>query len=268
MRWAAVLALLLVVQGPAWAGDQSQRLGRELHGLKGADDRVEVVARTYPWRALGRLNNNVGGHCSGVIIGSRLVATAAHCLWNPRTRRQIPISSLTFVAGYDRGRFVAASKVTGVHVAPGWDWNHQSVSSLSARESDWALLELAEPLGRDVGMVALGDDPVTGQAVIAAGYGKDKAHVPMAHLGCHVLQRRGALALNDCDAVQGDSGGPVLVTQNGELRVAALNVAVVLGGGSETGVALVVSAFKVPALRLGAATAGTLGALPIDSAVE
>lgn len=266
-RVTAAIALLLAVSVPAQAG-QEQRLNRELHGIKGGDDRLAVAAEQYPWSAMGRLNNGLGGHCSGVLIGPKLVATAAHCLWNQRTRAVIPVGSLTFVAGYDRGAYLKASKVARLHPSPAWTFS-TTPGGLSSRVNDWALLELEDALGDEVGYVALGSDPEQGQRVTAAGYGKDKAHVPTAHLGCRVLEHRGALFVNDCDAVQGDSGGPMLIWQGGQPRVAALNVAVLIGAG-DLGVAVGVSAFAAQAVKLGAASVGKAGTLskPLDGVIK
>lgn len=262
------LAVLLALWAGTASADQSQRLNRELHGLKGADDRVAVEAAQYPWSAMGRLNNGLGGHCSGVLVGPKLLATAAHCLWNPKTRAVIPVSSLTFVAGYDRGQYLKAAKVSRMHPSPGWNFADPG-SNLASRGADWALLELAEPLGNEVGWVAIASEPDATEPVTAAGYGKDKAHVPTAHLGCHVLERRGPLLVNDCDAVQGDSGGPMLVWRDGQFRLAAINVAVLLSNG-DLGIALGVSAFKAEAARLGAAASGKPGSLslPLDGAIR
>lgn len=258
MRPALVLAAFLTAL-PAWADGPSQRFSRELHGLKGGDDRVAVEAGQYPWSAMGRLNNGVGGHCSAVLVGPRLLATAAHCLWNPRTRAPIPVTSLTFVAGYDRGQYLQASKVARMHPAPGWNMaTNNAGTSLGGRADDWALLELEDAAGEAVGWVAIGGDPQTGQKVTAAGYGKDKAHVPMAHLGCTVLERRGALAVNDCDAVQGDSGGPMLVWRDGQPLLVGLNVAVLVDR-ADLGVAVAASTFKAEAARLGGISPGRAG---------
>lgn len=265
-----LLAVALVLAAlPAQAGDNSQRLSRELHGLKGGDNRLSVEAAQYPWSAMGRLNNGLGGHCSGIMVGPRLLATAAHCLWNPRTRAPIPVTSLTFVAGYDRGQYLKASKVARMHPAPGWNLaTNNAGTGLAGRADDWALLELEDAVGEAVGWVAVGASPRAGQSVTAAGYGKDKAHVPMAHLGCSVLERRGGVFLNDCDAVQGDSGGPVLAWQGGQPQLVALNVAVLLDRG-DMGVAVGVDAFKAEAARLGAGGVSRPGSLsqPMDAAL-
>ena len=39
----------------------------------------------YPWSSIGKLYNRAGESCTGVIISPLQVATAAHCLYNPRT---------------------------------------------------------------------------------------------------------------------------------------------------------------------------------------
>ncbi len=254
MNWRLILCLMVLPL--AVQAGQNQRLDRELHGIKGTDNRVEVDAGRYPWRAMGRLNNGLGGHCSAVLVGPRLLATAAHCLWNQRTRAVIPAGSLTFVAGYDRGQYLAASKVTALHPAPGWSF--PGASGLAARAHDWALLELAEPLGQQLGWVAPGDPPRPGESLTAAGYGKDKAHIPTAHQGCSLTGRQTGLLISDCDAVQGDSGGPVMVWRDGMPVLVGLNAAVILDK-RELSVAVSAEALRAAARSYGGAAASSRG---------
>ena len=264
-RWAIMMVLLTM---PALAqSSPDAKFQRELHGIKGPQDqRIRMNATEFPWSAMGRLNNGQGGHCSGTLIGPRLVATAAHCLWNSRTQRPMPASAFTFVAGYDRGEYLKASKVVALHPAPAWIFTPER-QDLSTRAHDWALLELEDPVGEDIGWVALAA-PKPGMTVAVAGYGKDKAFVPLAHLGCHLTEQPlPGVFFHNCDAVQGESGGPVFGWVNGELRLVAINVAVIPSRG-ELGVAASITAMANSAARMGGASSTRAGALSRASSLD
>ncbi|MGE5504858.1 MAG: trypsin-like serine peptidase, partial [Actinomycetota bacterium] len=206
------------------------------------------------------VNNGQGAHCSGVMIGPKLAVTAAHCLWNRRTRAPMPVSSLVFVAGWEKGQYLAASRVAKAHTAPGWSFTEAYGPAPASH--DWALLELEEPLGAQVGWIGLGDGPVAGAPVVTVGYGQDRPHVPTAHIGCHVTARRPeGLFLHDCDAVHGDSGGPVMAWRDGGLRLVAIHVATLSSVQRVDGGAVGVQAFADAARRLGAAADTRPGSL-------
>lgn len=231
---------------------------RTLHGIKGEDQRLPMEARQFPWSALGRLNFG-SGHCSAALIGPRLIATAAHCLWNRRTQRPFSPSAFTFVAGWDRGEYLRAAKIAAIHAAPGWVVDGQE-RGLASRAHDWALMELEEPLGEEVGMLALGSARPD-MVVAVAGYGRDKAQRPFAHVGCRLTRREApGIMLHDCDAVQGESGGPVLTLEAGEFRLAAINVAVI-PSRNEAGVATELDALRPLAYSLGATRKSKPGSL-------
>jgi protease YdgD len=240
----------------------------KLQGIKGeVDQRVPVVAAESPWSAVGRVNNGQGAHCSGVMIGRRLAVTAAHCLWNRRTRAPMPVSSLVFVAAWEKGRYLAAAHVAKAHIAPGWSFEAPYGPSVASH--DWALLELDEPLGDQVGWVGLGDGPAAGQPVVTVGYGQDRPHVPTAHIGCTITARRPeGLFLHDCDAVHGDSGGPVMAWREGALKLVAIHVATLSSAERVDGGAVGVAEFAETARRLGAATDTRPGSLSLPATMD
>jgi protease YdgD len=138
---------------------------------------------------------------------------------------------------------------------------------LASRANDWALLELEDAIGDEIGWISLAP-PSVGMVVAVAGYGRDRAFVPLAHLGCRLKEQPLAGVLfHDCDAVQGESGGPVLAWQNGQLRLVAINVAVIPSRG-EMGVAASVTPLMEMARRLGGQSSTKAGPLSLESGLD
>ena len=184
----------------------------------GQDDRVEVDASRPPWSMIGRLEAD-DGYCSGVLVGPALVLTAAHCLALGGLVEAPPVS---FAAGYDRGRSVATSAITGFYIPADWLMNE-------ADGSDFALVHLADPIGEVTGWMdvgVLGDGEIAaiatgaGPEVLQGGYSFDQDGVLTAHLGCGPVEiADGARLIHQCDTLMGDSGSPIFVEDEGGYRV-------------------------------------------------
>jgi hypothetical protein len=70
-----------------------------------AATRVPVDPNTPPWNAVTKVQTNIGTPCTGVLIASSVVLTAAYCLYNPRTRALLQPVSLHVLFGFERGNY-------------------------------------------------------------------------------------------------------------------------------------------------------------------
>src|SRR3979490_2207834 len=105
---APLLLGLVLSRSPAGSAKAENAL---LPGIGAQDHRAAVDSRAMPWSAIGRGNRRVGGDCPGPVSGPRRVLTAAHCLWNKRTRAWLPPQSFHFVSGYGAGKYLADADV-------------------------------------------------------------------------------------------------------------------------------------------------------------
>ncbi len=178
-----------------------------------AGDNQQDVRAVTGWEAVGRLTMANRAMCTGALIASDMVLTAAHCLYDPYTGRSVDPSKIRFEAGLAGGKAKASRMVIRSIEHPGYHHNTNGPNNASV---DIALLELASPIReRNIQPFSTDTRPNTGDALGVISYTLAQRDSPLLQHPCMVLARKGDTLVMNCEVDFGASGAPVFAVQGG-----------------------------------------------------
>lgn len=205
MRSVAIVFLLLFPSLVTAADLQAMRKRADLLG----------------WEAVGRLDIGRDGFCTGTLVATTMVLTAAHCVIDTDTGERHDPATMTFRAGRHDGTEIAARGVARIAVPPAYE--SAGDNPYVRTRNDIALLELSEPVPsaaadpyRPARRIAEGD------RLVAITYGAGRHEHSSREGDCHMRVIQRGIAWMNCRGDPGSSGGPLFDLSSGVPRIAAI----------------------------------------------
>ncbi len=206
--------------------------------------------RSLPgWEAVGRLNISGRNMCTGTLVASNLVLTAAHCLFDPKTGRAIDPTKIVFEAGLMGSRAKASRGVAKAVLHPKYQHRNSGTAQMG---SDIAVLRLTKAIStREIRPLEMSWDANRGDAVGVLSYNYTHATRPNLEPSCKVLAKQSTTLVTSCRVEFGASGAPVLqVTPGRTPRLVSVVSAKAAMGSTPVSIATTLDSSLLKLMRL------------------
>ncbi len=174
------------------------------------------------WEAVGRLDIDGKGFCTGALIAPDLVLTAAHCMYDKQSGSAIDLTRIVFMAGLRGGRPEASRRLREAVVHPSYSFSGAEASASQVRY-DVALLQLDRPIrSTKIRPFEVSTSLRRGTEIGVVSYAQDRSEAPSIQEVCNVLGQQDGVLIMDCDVDFGSSGAPIFRTEEGVPRLVSV----------------------------------------------
>lgn len=230
-----MFARLLIIT--AFAALAGQALAQGTSSLQRQNDRAAQLG----WEAIGRLELGGRGFCTGTLIATDLVLTAAHCVYDRRTGQLYAADDIQFRAGLRDGQAIAVRGALQIVAHPGFRPG-VGLNAENARH-DVALIRLRDPVSvTDADPFVLHGDAAAGSSVSVASYGQGREQAVSRQRDCNLLRSGSELMIFDCDVTFGSSGAPVFARSGSRGRILSVISGMTMVEGQKVAVGMALPA--------------------------